>query len=166
MIQLKAIYHQTGRLTAVIFISGLLLLLGCGKIDVFEKTTTIPEHQWKASFKPSFSFDIEDTSQLYKAYITVRHSDAYKYQNLYVKVSHRLPGSDSTISGMVNIQLADNSRGWFGSGMDDIWTYRFPLNTVPARLSKGIHTFTIEQVMRDNPLQHIMNIGIRVEKAP
>lgn len=166
MIKLKAIYNHMVRICTVVLVSCTLLLSGCDKTDVFERTVAIPEHQWKADFKPSFSFDIEDTSQLYKAYITVRHSDAYKYQNLYVKVSHQKPGSDSTLSGMLNIQLADNSRGWFGSGMDDIWTYRFPLNTAPARLSKGVHTFTIQQVMRDNPLQHVMNIGVRVEKAP
>jgi gliding motility-associated lipoprotein GldH len=142
------------------------LLSSCKKIDVFERTVAIPQQQWNYQYKPSFSFIIEDTTRLYNASVIIRHTDAYQYQNLYLALQVKYPGSDSVIKEKVNIPLADNSHGWYGSAMDDIWEFRFPLNKTPLRLRKGNYHFVIEQIMRDNPLPNVMNVGIRVEKAP
>jgi hypothetical protein len=51
--------------------------------------------------------------------------------------------------------------------MDDIVDQRIPfyLNNIPTPLKKGKYTFTLQQVMREDPLQHVLNAGIRVEKA-
>jgi hypothetical protein len=32
-------------------------------------------------------------------------------------------------------------------------------------LKKGMYTFTLQHVMREDPLQYVMNAGIRVEKV-
>lgn len=60
--------------------------------------------------------------------------------------------------------LANNKTGWLGSGMDDIFEHRIPFNDKPARLRKGKYTFTLQQDMREDPLEHVLNAGIRVEK--
>ncbi len=143
----------------------LIVFSSCKKIDLFEKTAVIPKQEWSYDLKPTFSFTIEDTTRPYKAYIIVRHTDAYQYQNLYLNLTVKYPGNDTAVTEKVNVQLADNSRGWYGSGMDDIWESRFPLNKTGIRLRKGEYKFTLDQIMRDNPLQHIMNVGIRIEKA-
>ena len=61
--------------------------------------------------------------------------------------------------------LSNNKQGWLGSGMDDIFEHRIPFNDKPAPLHKGKYTFTLQQDMREDPLEHILNAGIRVEKA-
>ena len=51
--------------------------------------------------------------------------------------------------------------------MDDIYEHRIPLTPVgmPFRFRKpGEYTFTIEQVMREDPLENVMNVGLRIEK--
>lgn len=149
----------------IILLTSYIILASCNRIDLFERTVSIPGHSWNNSFRPTFNFKIEDTTHAYKAYIIVRHTDAYKYQNIYMTLQVKYPGIDSIISDKINLQLADNSHGWYGSGMDDIWEFRYPLNKKPIHLRKGDYVFTLEQIMRDNPLPYIMNVGIRVERA-
>ena len=61
--------------------------------------------------------------------------------------------------------LGNNKKGWLGSGMDDIFEHRIAFNDKPAPLRKGKYTFTLQQDMREDPLDHILNAGIRVEKV-
>jgi len=61
------------------------------------------------------------------------------------------------------LQLATNEKGWLGTGMDDIYEHRIAL-TNPQRFRGGTYKFVVEQVMREDPLQHVWNAGIRVEK--
>jgi len=47
--------------------------------------------------------------------------------------------------------------------MDDIYEHRIEL-TKPIRMKAGIYHFKIEQIMREDPLENVMNVGLRVEK--
>jgi gliding motility-associated lipoprotein GldH len=62
------------------------------------------------------------------------------------------------------LSLATNE-GWLGSGMDDIYEHRIKL-TNPQYWKAGNYHFTIEQIMREDPLENVMNVGLRVEKKP
>jgi gliding motility-associated lipoprotein GldH len=63
------------------------------------------------------------------------------------------------------ILLGNDADGWEGTGLNDIWEVRKLLNGEPRRFKKsGLYKFSINHIMRDNPLQHIMSIGLRVEK--
>lgn len=52
--------------------------------------------------------------------------------------------------------------------MDDIYELRRELKFQKIRLEKDISacTFSLEQIMRDDPLKNIMNVGLRIEKTP
>jgi hypothetical protein len=51
--------------------------------------------------------------------------------------------------------------------MDDIYEHRLPLTAQPITLSKpGRYSFIIEQTMREDPLENIMDVGLRLEKTP
>ena len=94
----------------------------------------------------------------------MRHTDAYKYNNIWLNIGLQPPG-DSLITQKVNLTLGDDANGWEGTGMNDIWEVRKLLNGQPRRFKKaGNYYFTISQIMRDNPLEHIMNAGLRLEK--
>jgi len=50
--------------------------------------------------------------------------------------------------------------------MDDIFEVRKNITPGPVPFKKaGNYTFIIAQIMRENPLKHILNVGIRVEKV-
>ena len=51
--------------------------------------------------------------------------------------------------------------------MDDIYEHRILINRgQPLQFKKsGEYTFRLEHIMREEPLQYVMNVGIRVEKV-
>ena len=140
-----------------------LFLVSCSTIDLYEKSVAIPGHSWKNDFKPSFTFTIKDTASLYQLYLILRHNDKYNYNNIYINLSAKLPGSDSVRKIRRDLTLATDEKGWLGDGMDDIYEHRIPLGD-PEPLKAGNYTFTVEQVMRENPLKNVLNIGLRIEK--
>ncbi len=143
----------------------LFFISSCGKIDVFEKNVTIPNREWNSSFKPEIQFEIADTTSLYNIYVVLRHTDAYRYNNIWLNL-YVQPPRDTTFKNRLDLRLATDDKGWLGSGMDDIFEHRILVNkSGPQRFSKsGIYKFRIENIMREEPLEHVMNVGIRVEK--
>ncbi len=66
----------------------------------------------------------------------------------------------------INLTLSNDVSGWEGKGMDDIFEVRKNITPGPVPFNKaGNYTFSIAQIMRENPLHHILNVGIRVEKV-
>ena len=142
-----------------------LWLSSCNKVDVFEKNTAIPGHNWAYNFQPVAEFTITDTSSLYNLYIVLRHTDAYRYNNIWLNIGSQSP-TDSMRYQRFDLQLGTDAKGWDGNGMDDIWEVRKSITNGPFKFNKtGNYKFSVAHVMRENPLPEIMNVGIRVEKV-
>ena len=145
----------------------LLCLASCTSIDLYEKSVSIPGHSWKSSFKPSFTFTIKDTSVPYKLYFIIRHNDQYNFNNIYINLITKQPSSDSAQTIRFPLELAKNETGWDATGMDDIYEHRIPL-TPPGEnfyfRKRGDYTFSIGQIMREDPLNNVLNVGLRIEK--
>ena len=115
------------------------------------------------SKQPSFSFEVKDTTVPYHIYFVIRHTDAYKYNNIWVNITTKSPFGVAQTQ-LVNLKLADNTNGWLGAGMDDIFDSRIKITKAPVALKAGVYNFTIAQAMRDEPLSAVLSAGIRVEK--
>ena len=142
-----------------------ILLASCGRVDVYEKNTSIPSYAWSRSYHAKGSFIITDTVGLYNIYIVLRHLDKYPYNNIWLNIGLKSPG-DSMYNQKVNLSLGNDLNGWEGTGMNDIWEVRKLISGQSRRFKKaGDYTFDITHIMRDEPLRSIMSAGIRVEKA-
>ncbi len=153
------------KLTRVFFplLFAFIVVTSCTQVDLYEKNATIPGHSWKSSFRPTFDFTIKDTTSLYEVFLVLRHNDRYRYTNIYLNLYIQPPGQDSALKLQRDITLATNEKGWLGSGMDDIYEHRVLLGDAQT-FRAGNYKFTLEQIMRDDPLEHVLNAGIRVEK--
>jgi gliding motility-associated lipoprotein GldH len=141
-----------------------MVLFSCNTIDVFEKFESFPKNEWHVSKQPTFSFEVKDTTSLYHIYFVIRHTDAYKYNNIWVNITTQSP-SGTKQTQLVNIKLADNANGWLGAGMDDIFDSRIKITKAPVSLKAGLYQYTIAQAMRDEPLAAVLSAGVRVEKV-
>lgn len=155
-------------ISCFLLITSYLILPACGKVDVFEKNTTIPRQVWKSSFKPEITFTVEpkDTTARFNIFIVIRHTDAYRYKNIWINLHTEAP--NGVVQNLpLNLQLATDSKGWLGSGMDDIFEHRILITPPqsPVPLSAGAYRFKLENIMREDPLKNVMNVGIRIEKA-
>lgn len=140
------------------------LFSGCKQLNVFEKSSNIPQYKWAYNFQPEFEFAIQDTSASYKLFVVMRHTDAYRYNNIWLNIGTQIPGDSIYKYQRVDFQLGTDANGWEGTGMDDIWELRKPISNGPVKFVKpGNYKFKIAQVMRENPLSNILSVGIRVE---
>lgn len=149
---------------AYVVIGFCLFISSCREISFYEKSVAMPEHLWKSDFASKGEFNITDTSSRYNVYVVLRHTDMYKYNNIWLNVRIKTP-SDSIEIGRLNLELGNDQLGWEGTGMDDIWEVRKKINSIPYKFkSTGTCHFEIKQIMRDDPLPYVMSAGLRVEK--
>ncbi len=73
------------------------------------------------------------------------------------------PGQDTAVKIQQDVLLGSNEKGWLGVGMDDIYEHRSTL-AVRQSLKAGAYSFAIEQIMREDPLKEVLNVGLRLEK--
>jgi len=143
-----------------------LQLFSCNTIDLYEKVAPIPNHSWKSAFKPQFTFTITDTAAPYQLFVILRHSNQYRYNNIWVAVQTKSPDGTSA-TARYELPLATNEKGWLGTGMDDLYEHRIALTPINQNFyfkRPGTYTFGLEQVMREDPLEHVFNVGLRIEK--
>lgn len=153
----------------LLFLLCTFTLISCNTIDLYEKSVSIPGHSWKSSYQPAFTFTIKDTISPYQLFLILRHNDKYNFNNIYINLSVKAPGQDSAKTLRCDLRLATDAEGWLASGMDDIYEHRIDLNPylIENDISlrkKGDFTFNIEQIMREDPLNNVLNVGLRIEK--
>ena len=166
----KLIFAKNNYLKRTYFFLPYLFLVGiagavlssCTTIDLYEKNITLPGHSWSSAFKPTFSFTITDTTASYQLFLVFRHTEKYNYNNIWINLYSQPPG-DTVHKARFELQLATNDKGWLGTGMDDIYEHRLAL-TDARKFRAGTYKFTIEQIMREDPLENVLNAGLRVEK--
>lgn len=140
-----------------------MLLSSCQSIDLYERVVNIPHQEWKSNFKPQFNFTIKDTQSRYDVYVIIRHSEKYEFNNIWVSLTYQLKGQQP-VTGQYELPLANND-GWLGIGMDDLYEHRIrvtPSNGIALRA--GEYSFAIGQIMRKDPLENVLNVGLRIEK--
>jgi gliding motility-associated lipoprotein GldH len=143
------------------------LFVGCIPSNVYEKNIAIPSTAWDEKFVPEYDFNITDTTANYDIFLTLRHTDAYPYSNIWLQVNSQFPGANKDSVIKIEIPLAEANGKWLGRGMNEIWEHRMPLSASekPLHFSRSGHCkIKLHQIMRINPLPQIMSVGIRLEK--
>jgi len=140
------------------------ILTSCTTVDLYEKTASLSNHEWKSDYKPEFNFTITDTTALYQVFFVIRHTEKYNYNNIWVNYYYQ-PPNDTLHKEAREFQLATNEKGWLATGMDDIYEHRIKLAPDAGKLKAGSYKFILENIMREDPLKEVMNVGIRVEKV-
>lgn len=152
---------------SLVFIGLCCLLLSCTTGDLYEKVVSVPRHEWKSSYKPRFTFNITDTAVPYRLFVVFRHSEQYQYNNVWIKLGIQSPDSARMSEVQYELPLATNENGWLASGLDDLYEHRIALTPASGSFyfrKPGTYTFVMEQLMREDPLQEVYNVGLRVEK--
>lgn len=146
----------------VIYLFIAMFVMSCSTLDIFEKSKSFPTQTWDSKDSVNFKFEITDTSNYYNFYFVLRHHEKYPYKNIWLSLNVVSPKDTSNFKR--EFTLADNSK-WLGATTDDITDHRMIFNPQPIKLKKGTYSFTIKQIMRENPLPYIFSAGIRVQKV-
>ncbi len=142
-----------------------LFFSACSETGLYEKVYFMEGNAWSANQQPAFVFEVKDTVSSYQVYFLIRHGDAYEFNNVWIRLNSKLPGDSVVRKDRFDIPLANQNK-WLGSGMDDIFDHRVLLYREPVRFRKtGQYTISIGHDMRVEPLDHVYNVGLRIEKV-
>ena len=150
-------------LAAVLATAGLTTV-GCNRERVLtDQFLSIPDRAWEVSHQPEMTVHIQDYKGPYQVYVNFRHSDQYRYSNIFLLI-HRKQGFKKE-SERVELTLAEPDGRWTGSHSGNLYTsqqlvwsdYFFP--------DTGVFVLSLEQNMRENPLKHVVAAGLRIERS-
>ena len=142
-----------------------VLIVGCSTINLFEKNVTVPEREWKYEFQPEIVLDRTDTTSFYNIFFVFRHTEAFGYNNIWVKLTSTSPGDTIPSTQQFDFPLTNQNK-WTGTAMDDIYEHRIMIYNGPVKFKRsGQYKVKLQQVMRESPLRHVLNVGLRVEKV-
>ncbi len=145
----------------------LLLLIAhnaCDPRRVYEKNVRIENKQWYRDKPLVFEIPIRDTLHSHNIYINLRHSPEYRFSNIYIFVTTIAP-SEAIRKDTVEIILARPDGKWLGNGLGDILDYqRIYLRNIKFPYT-GKYFMELQHAMRPDPLKHVLDAGIRVERV-
>lgn len=144
---------------------GLLVLLSCCNVEknkVYDQFNKVNSNAWNWNQGVKFTFTIDDSSYFYDLNCGLRISGSYLYSNIWIV--YQLDGPQISRKNQVGITLSDNTGKWLGKGQSNLLSYEEPL-LKGAKLKAGTYTLTMFQNMRDENLQSVSDIGLKVIKA-
>lgn len=159
--------HISGLLYSALMAVLVLAATSCNKGQViYEQNKNIAQQGWYIDSVATFAFDIQDTAARYDISYNVRNQLVYPYYNLYVTFYLYDPQGKLIASSLHEMTLADPATGKpFGDGFGDVRDHQF-LSLPRCHFKQaGRYTFKIKQYMRQNPLQGIEAIGLKVAVA-
>ncbi len=151
----------------LIIILGIFLISGiisCDRKRVFEAYQPLGEKGWNKDSVVVFNVELTDTIRNHNLYVNIRNKGTYPYSNLWLFLSIGSPDGISR-TDTVEFSLAEASGRWKGSGIGDLYDNQILYKSSAYFPHKGNYTFQIKQGMRDNVLEGIRDIGIRIEKT-
>ncbi len=145
------------------FLAGLTLLAACNQPFLYEKLSNIPGASWRSKDTLHFTLEIPEDTTAYYLIATIRHTSKYEFRNVWIKLGLKAPGQDSAVFTDFNLPLA-TAENWSGTGMNDVYERRVRLFKNPVRFAKkGTAVFTLQHIMREDPLNNVLQAGLRLE---
>lgn len=141
----------------------LVVTQGCGRPPLFDQNKSFENHVWNLDDIIRFDVNVTDTVHIHKYFLNVRHSTDYRYANLYVFINSTFPDGRQA-RDTVECILAEPSGKWLGKGISTVRDNQILLRRGLRFPKTGNYIFEIEQAMREEELNGIMDIGIRIER--
>ena len=140
------------------------LLFSCDTSRVFEQNVPVAEGIWNADEAVSFDAEIVEIGKTKNLYFNLRNDLTYKYSNLYVLSELTLPNG-KTEKDTLEFILCDRAGKWLGSNSGGLVTHQILFQRKVRFPEPGNYNFRFMQVMRDDKLGGIKELGIRIENA-
>jgi len=150
------------RTAGILLMVVAILLVSCRSRILFEKTSSIPREGWKQDNFLAYTIPVDDTSKQYKISLLIRNEARYKYSNLFLFINTTAPGG-AGIRDTIEIRMADERGKWMGKGIGGKYTLEIPFKTQVKFPQTGNYTIEIEQGMRDENLEFITDLGLRIK---
>lgn len=146
-----------------VFSAAIALMAACGqppRIDEGAQFHSVEPRGW--TYGETFEFSpvpepdsCESTASLA---VAVRHTDAYRYGNLWLELTTPAAGSDSVVVDTIDLKLADSYGRWLGRGVGVSFV---AVDTLPGRyVYRPGAPARIRHIMRVDTVADIEQVGL------
>jgi gliding motility-associated lipoprotein GldH len=134
---------------------------------VYEQNHDLDDSFWFVEDEPSFEFEIEDTTLQYNLYCNIRNSSIYPYSRIFIGSTITDSTGTELRKELLTADLFDRKTGQpLGkSALGDIFDHQIPIIRDYTFSSPGTYQVRFEQFMRQDTLNGVLSVGLRVEKS-
>ena len=144
----------------ILILIASLLLVACQRNVVYSHFESVPLTGWEADSALCYYVNMEDSVSDYEMQITLRHTDAYAYQNLWLFVGV-FKDTVCITNDTIECYLADERGMWLGGGLS---IHELPLLYKDNYhfTQSGEYKISIVQGMREDTLMGIKEVGVKI----
>ncbi|MBQ7210616.1 MAG: gliding motility lipoprotein GldH [Paludibacteraceae bacterium] len=147
-------------LRLILFCSVACIFIACDSETLYSGSVSLPLSGWHADSALNFNFAVSDTISPCNVIISVRHTNNYPYQNMWLIVDNSLQNKVDTIE----FYLADQRGVWLGSGNSRLREMPILFLENYQFADTAMQHISIRHAMRDTLLRGVSDIGVRIER--
>jgi len=147
------------------------VFVSCDSNSIFDKYKSVP-NQWHKDSIVSFKVNPPDSTNAYNLFVTLRNTNDYKYNNLFLIVEINFPNG-KVIKDTLEYKMAKPNGELLGTGFSDVKENKLWYKEQVVFEESGAYTVKIQHAMRENgkvngviDLEGITDIGFRIESIP
>ncbi|MEN2281079.1 gliding motility lipoprotein GldH [Algoriphagus sp. SE2] len=139
----------------------VMILSSCSQDRIFEEFKPIISQSW--GIEDSLQFDLGKINPSgHTSLIAIRFNEEYAFSNCYVRILSKDSLGTVLENKLVNIPLFDSKTGEpMGDGFGNTYTF---YDSLPFQFKEGAKSVIILQYMRENQLQGIEAVGLKILK--
>jgi gliding motility-associated lipoprotein GldH len=136
-------------------------IIGCSEDRLFEDFISVESSSWDVS--DSISFELNELDLLNRtSLIAVRFNENYEFSNCYIRILSMDSLNNVIENRLINVPLFDSKSGKpQGKGFGNTYT---KYDTIPFRLNVETKKVSFVQYMRQNQLDGIEAVGLKILK--
>lgn len=148
-------------------ILGITTLISCNQDAVFDQYQTI-SGGWDINTPVTFTIENPDTLLDYDVFITLRNTNEYQYNNLFLITALDFPHGKKFVDTLEYTMAAPDG-SWLGQGFNDVKESKLWYREGVRFRESGTYTMSISHAVRkngniqgDQKLVGITEVGVRV----
>jgi len=149
---------------------GILLLSGCSDNAVFSSGTSF-SNGWQQQDTVKVTLPEMDSITPYDLFLTLRNSNDYPYNNIFLIVSMEFP-EGKVLKDTLEYRMANPDGSWMGTGVGGIKESKLWYKESVRFLEQGNYNLSIVHALRNNgqvggveQLEGILEVGLRIEET-
>lgn len=147
---------------APILLSALICPACSYKSDIFHEFNDIPARGWDKRNIQKFYPYIDSTDVAYDIDVELNYGNGYGYRNLYLFITAEDADRKVIARDTLNCMLADEFGKWLGNGWGSSFQQSFPYKRGVKFDSQGTYSISVSQGMREDIIEGIERIGVRI----
>ena len=140
----------------------LISLSACENLLFKAEQVSITDAAWDKEKVISIPMQIADTSSTFDYYVSLRNTEEYPYQNIFLFIDLEFPNG-RMLRDTLGVDLAASDGRWKGKGAGSSYDNRILVNRKMKFPLPGDYTFRIRHAMREEQLKGIQSVGVEFD---